>query len=125
MVLRKVEITDYPTLASWWRARDWSVPSYDMLPATGMIVDGVAAGFLYRTDSKICWLEFVISNPESDKSDRSQALNLIIDDLLSQAKESGFKSVFTSLEHPGLIQRYEDFGFLITDTKMSNMIKRL
>ena len=82
MEVRKYNPSDYFTVASWWSKQKWPVIPSDHLPEHGFIVDGIAAGFLYKTDSKFALLEFVIANPDTSKEDRSKALDLVIDSLL-------------------------------------------
>ena len=125
MTLRPYTNLDYWTLASWWNTHKWPCPDQEMLPKTGFIVEEICAGFLYKTDSKIAWLEFIISNPVSDKQERNKALDLLIKKLCEEAKNCEFAAVFTSTEHEKLIQRYTDHGFKITDNNMKNMVKRI
>lgn len=121
----------YPTLERWWKAHEWAPVPADSLPSTGIVVaadDGtlVCAGFLYATDSPLCWLEWVVADPESATETRSAALDVLISSLLFIAKERGFKQVFTFARHQRLIGRYQaHFGFIPADTGMTNLIKRL
>jgi len=116
---------DYPKLIEWWKMHNWTPPAYDMLPKIGFIIDGYCAGFLYQTDSKVALLEFIIANPNSDKEKRSGCLDELINVLLSTAQEMGYTRVFSSIQHPKLIERYNKHGFLQTDTNMTNFIKVL
>lgn len=125
MEVRKFQTSDYFELCGWWNKHNWPCIPLDHLPENGFIVEGLAAGFLYKTDSKFGLLEFVVANPDSSKEDRAQALDLVIDNTLNLAKELGFKSIFSSITHPKLIQRYQEHGFMMTDENMTNMIRRL
>jgi hypothetical protein len=125
MKVRRFISSDYNDLVNWWKAQKWTPVPEDHLPEYGLVIDGIAAGFIYRTDSKFALLEFVIANPNTTKEERSEALDLIIDDLLFIAKELGHSTVFTSLEHPKLLERYEKHGFIPTDKNVTNMIRRL
>lgn len=125
------KLQDYPVLAGFWRAQGWSpVPAQD-LPPTGVVIEDeetgtlLAAGFLYKTDSSIAWLEFIVGNPKADRTPRRLAVDLVITRLTEHAKQSGFRNVFSSLEHKGLIRRYKNHGFVETDKEMTNLIKRL
>jgi hypothetical protein len=118
---------DYAHVSAWWQAQNWPVIPQEMLPSTGLIVESegekLAAGFLYKTDSKIAWLEFLVGNPESDKMKRRQALDALIQGLCDEARESGFTRIFTSAQHPGLIERYKGHGFMETDKNMTNLVR--
>lgn len=118
--------TDYPTLAQWWNAhKEWTAIPVDILPEIGAVVEGVCAGFLYRTDSKIAWIEWIISNPESEPAVRARGLDLVIEALLGIAKDLGFVSVFSAVKHPKLLERYKQFNFIETDRDMIHGIWRL
>ncbi len=84
-----------------------------------------AVGFLYRTDSGLAWMEWITTNPASDKMDRDKALNLLIETLINEAKSQGVAAVFTSVEDTGLIDRYGQHGFQVTDKNMTNMVRVL
>lgn len=116
---------DYNILANWWKGWKWQAPPKEMLPQNGtggiMIYKddiNICAGFLYTTNSKIAWLEFIISNPEYRNKDRKDAIKLVIDNLCNIAKDLGFKAVFTSVKHPSLINHYKNKGFSV-DNKSS------
>lgn len=117
------DYNDYLDICSWWLKHNWPIINYEMLPSTGFIVEGYCAGFLYKNDSKLAILEFIVSNPEADKQKRSEALDLLLQALINEAKESGYKAIFSSLSHPGLIDRYVKHGFEVTDTTMTNLMR--
>lgn len=123
MAPRSFTSADYPVVCQWWTARQWPQIPLMMLPRRGFIVDGYCAGFLYLTDSPIAWLEWVVSNPDSDKIERQKALDNLISSLLNAAKEAGCKAVFSAANHPGLIERYKSHGFQVSDTGMTHVLR--
>ena len=125
MNIREYKNSDYWTLASWWTAHNWACPHQEMLPKTGFIIEDVCAGFLYKTDSKIAFLEWIISNPKSNKEERNKALNILINQLCEDAKKSEFEAIFTSSNHNKLIERYKNHGFNLTDESVTHLIKRI
>ena len=71
LITRKIEEKDWDTLCDWWNGHKFPIPSKDALPEGGMgglmvEQDGlpVIAGFLFQTNTKGCWFEFIISNPD-------------------------------------------------------------
>ncbi|QRE03519.1 hypothetical protein [Flavobacterium psychrophilum] len=115
---RLLEDKDYETLCIWWKWWRFQAPPKDYLPEDGcggiMITkDGIdiCAGFLFLNNSKICWLEYIISNPEYRENDRKEALGFLINNLCYIAKNRGYKAVFTSLKNENLIKSYEEEGF--------------
>lgn len=122
--------THHPMIAKWWEGHGWEVIPAHALPQIGIIVsDGkndICAGFLYRTDSTICWPEFIVSNPAfKDKRVRNNALDLLIDQLTHVGKELGFRSAFSSINNPSLANRFVKSGYTIHEHQMINVLKEL
>lgn len=134
MEVRYLNDSDYDeTLVSWWKAWRWTAPSKEMLPQDGMggimVKDGdvdVCAGFIYFTNSKTAWLEYVVSNPEyKDREKRKEALELLINVLSLFAKDKGYKYIYTSLKNKPLMERYESCGFIYGSNNCQEMVKVL
>jgi hypothetical protein len=128
MKVRPVEFSDYVLLCSWWLAWGWAAPAPAMLPPTGYIVEvegkPVLAGFLYQADSALGWVEWVIGNP-AFRLERKQALPALLEAIAVEAKRRGIQALFTSSNHPGLIEGYKAAGFGITDQNVTHLIRRL
>lgn len=77
MVPRRVLDLDFDEIEKWFEARDMHMPPKSLFPKTGFIVEGVAAGFIYFTDSKVAILDCYISNKDADKQLRADAINRI------------------------------------------------
>lgn len=125
MAARPFAAKDYAAVSAWWTAHKWPAIPQDCLPKTGFIVDGLAAGFLYRSDSSICWLEWIIGNPQSDKLLRNEALDQVIAALICEAQRLGARMIFTSVVHPRLIERYQKHGFIVSESGMTNLVRSL
>lgn len=130
MEVRLLKSEDYNTLSAWWKDWRWTPPPADMLPDTGLMVykDDVeiCAGFVYTTNSKTAWVEFIISNFHYREDDRHEALEYLIDVLTEVAKElSDCKYVYTSLKSKSLIDRYSNCGFQLGDSNCQEMVKIL
>lgn len=118
---------DYQDVCVWWKKHKWNPMPLDFLPTLGRIVEDeenkYSAGWLYSTDSKICLLEFVISNPDSNRKKRSESVDILIKDLIQKASELGFGAVVSSIRHPVLLHRYKKQGFEIADERMTNVMR--
>jgi len=120
-------------LVGWWKDWRWpEPPPKDMLPQNGtcglIISKGdvdICAGFLYLTNSKTAWIEYVISNFNYKESDRKEALEVLINALSMTAKEHNNKYIFTSLKSNPLIHRYKACGFIEGSTGCTELIKAL
>ena len=118
-------------LKGWWKDWGWESPSRDFLPQDGqggiMVWDGdtpVCAGFLYNTNSKVAWVDWIISNKEYKES-RKEALSILIQTLTSVAKNLDNKFAYALIKHNGLIGVYEQQGYTTGDSYNKEMIKAL
>jgi hypothetical protein len=131
LTVRNLKEEDYKILSDWWTF--WwktTVPRH-MLPddlSEGVLVLNndipICSGFIYRTSSSnLFWLEFVISNHKiKDKKIRDESLDYLLKILLELCKRAGAKTIFTSVKHPSLIDKYVKNGFIKGDDGMSNFI---
>ncbi len=122
--------TDYNMLVKWWESWGWPAIPKQLLSMTGIIVlnnnVGVCAGWLYRTDSAVCWAENYIINKDAPKELRKGSIEFLIEKLIKEAKESGFSMMMSSVRHPGLIKKLLDAGCQEQyDTNMSNLARIL
>lgn len=83
----------------------------EALPATGFIVPGVAAGFLYRTDSSIAWIDGLVASKDVPKETRSKALDEIVQALRAEARNSGFKVMMGLTQFQPVVDRALRLGF--------------
>lgn len=129
MNIKPYNKSQYAILDSWWKAHNWPSITESLLPSIGFIVwqgiQPLTAGFLYTTNSKFGVVEWVISNPLSDRIERDAALDLLIDQLIKTASELNIDTLFTTTKHAKLIERYKSHEFIIGDEKMTTLIRRV
>ncbi len=131
--VRLLEEGDYEnTLLGWWKDWKWDAPAKDFLPEEGlggmMVSKGdvdICAGFLYFTNSRAAWCEFVVSNKNYKEDDRSLAIKFLLDSLLEMGRWKGVKYVYTSLKNDSLIEKYKDCGYIQGSTGCTELIKVL
>jgi hypothetical protein len=132
--IRPLGETDYEDiLVGWWKDWKWTPPLKDFLPSDGkggvMVLDNdipVCAGFVYMTNSKVAWVDWIISNREyKKKPQRQQALSLLIKTLTDTCKNSGNKFCYALLKNKSLTKTYEDLGYIAADSYSQEMIKKL
>jgi hypothetical protein len=130
--IRKLQHEDYDNiLVEWWEIWGWEAPVREFLPDNGtggfIVYDRdipVCAGFIYTTNSKAAWVDWIISNPKyREKPYRKTAINMLIDFLCKMAVNDGYKFIYALLKHSSLIQTYKDLGFIQAETYNTEMIK--
>lgn len=103
---------DYVTIAKWWIDHDQIPYPINLLPNIGFIADELVVGFLYQTDSNVCFIESVVSKKDSNKEERQAALDKLATALIEAAKEMKYKKVIFHTQYPTLKERSMDcWGF--------------
>ncbi len=128
---RKLTHEDYDILVEWWKSwPNWEPLSKDLLPenGTGGIMierEGkpLIAGFLYATNSNICWMEWIVSDPK--QKDKSKAMSLLISSLEKWGKDAGFKVVFSIGRSKNLISEHKKLGYIVDDNPSYEIIKNI
>ena len=132
--VRILNSSDYDEiLVGWWKDWGFTPPSKDFLPDNGsggcMITDGdefVCAGFLYSTNSKIAWVDWIISNKNyRKKPERSEAISLLILTLTNIAKNLGNKYAYSLMDNERLIETYKKLGYVKSASYTEELIKYL
>ena len=120
-------------LVGWWKDWKWIPPVKDFLPLNGLggiMVEWndipVCAGFIIQTNSKVAWIEWIVSNKNfKEKLHRKDALNLLVQTLTDVAKKTGSTYAYTILKSPSLINTYKNNGYLGEEQNINEMIKKL
>jgi len=134
LIIRPLNENDYDTILSeWWRAWGWEPVERDFLPDDGkgglMVLDDeepVCAGYIYTTNSKVAWVDWIISSDTyRKKPQRREGLKLLIETLTDICKNTGHKYSYALIKNRSLIGIYEDLGYAKGDNYSSEMIKVL
>ena len=132
--VRVLNSSDYDEiLVGWWKDWGFTPPSKDFLPENGvggcLIMDDdipVCAGFLYNTNSKIAWVDWIISNKEyRKKPERNEAISLLILTLTNIAKNLGCKYAYSLMDNKRLVDLYEKLGYVKSASYTEELIKFL
>jgi len=118
----------YAKATVWWDFWKFPPPPIDFLPNNMICAYNkgvpVCVGFLYHTDSKISWLEFIVADNKASKVDRAKG----IEDVLSAAKIlanlMGFGSVFTTSKNQSLNHKLEK-QYIKTDMGVTHFVGRV
>ena len=123
---------DFPILQKWWDWWRFPAPPKDYLPDDGrggiMVCKNgidICAGYLFFTNSKMAWLEFIISNNEYRENDRKEAIFFLINQSTDLARRKGFKVVFTSIKDKNLINHFLNCGYNVGSKNTTELIIQL
>lgn len=134
LYIRELNESDYDDiLVGWWKQWKWEAPQRDFLPNDGkggiIVYDKetpVCAGFMYLTNSKVAWVDWIISNKEyRKKPQRKDAIKLLVSALTDICKTAGNKYVYALIKNGNLMDTYEQLGYIKGDSYTGEMIKVL
>jgi len=134
LYVKELNETDYEDiLVGWWKQWGWEPPQRDFLPNNGkggiMVYEGdtpICAGYMYITNSKVSWVDWIISNKEyTKKPQRRDAIKLLVSTLTEICRTTGSKYVYALIKNQSLIKTYNELGYIEGDSYTSEMIKAL
>lgn len=121
--------SDYDVLCEWWKQWRWVPPEKDFLPENGkgglMVAKDdidIVAGFIYFTNSAVCWSEFIISNFNYKEPDRKEAIKILIHELNELAVRNGSKYIYTVVKNQNLQKIYTEMGYLNGSVGVNEMV---
>lgn len=130
LLVREVDLDrDYGLLCHWWDRAKWAPVPRMFLPYGQIVMmenAGACAGFLYfDVATPICWMEWIIANPEIRHDERSHALDTLVTSLCNKAYDRGCKAIFSSVKNVFLSSRLKNHQFLETDVNVTHMVRLL
>jgi hypothetical protein len=132
-VLPLIENDYEEILCEWWKDWRWTPPSRDFLPDNGtggfIVYDDktpICAGFMYLTNSKAVWCDWIISNFKyKDKQKRRDALLLLVQTISNLATDLDKKFIYALIKNKPLVDVYKKVGFVEASTYTHEMIKTI
>lgn len=118
MIARQVQPSDLIQIQRWWIDHHGHSSPVLYLSTLGWIVDNIACGFFYETNSSECYLEYCVSNPSSTHDERQKAMNLLMDEAEKYAKVNNFKRIFAITKTSGIEKLLSGRGYELSHTDM-------
>lgn len=96
-----------------------STVSMKTLPKTGYIVlmngHPIAAGFLRRLEGGYAQIDGLTSNPHFGSRIRHEAIDLVVENLISDAKTLKLKGILALTKEQSIVNRAKDKGFQVVE----------
>lgn len=134
LVPNKFEVKDYEPkyyveIACWFQRRKRPIPHENELPKVGKIVvyneSLISCGFIFMTDTPICSIGNVISDPDVANTVRGESINYLINALCEEAKRLEYSGICAGASSDTLIKRYLHKGFEIFDRNITVMGRKI
>ena len=115
----------YETFCKWTRWYEMKPLPIQFLPEAGFVVEAVAMGFMYRTDSKMALIENLAANPMIPRETATQGLDLVVEAIADEGRKLGFEVLIGYTNVNAIIQRALRHGFTTDDEKFQVVTKVL
>lgn len=111
-MIRRYQGKDYEQVMGWLVKRGQKKIHPDFLSEHGLIIPEKAAVWVYMTNSDVCYIENLITNPE--EVERAKWIKLLLDSSIKFARDAGFKFVLSVTNNESVIAHSVTFGAKIT-----------
>tara|TARA_R110002020_G_scaffold188038_5_gene386582 strand:+ start:5655 stop:6095 length:441 start_codon:yes stop_codon:yes gene_type:complete len=141
--VRKLLESDWEFLPDWWKTYNTPAWPRDFLPGSfkvgetqeekrqglgGFMVckgeDPIAAIWLWMTNSKVAFPAVVISDKSYRDTDRSDALQLLINFTTDFAEDLGYKYAFSWAKKGVLLEKYIETGYYKDESPSYELIMK-
>lgn len=128
---RKFEVfKDFKDLCDFLKGHNIDEPKFGIIPKNGVVVEGAGQklgfGFIYNTDSCLCFIDCVVKNPKiKDRALTKAVLGLVICDIIKLAKLLGKRVICCSVGHKVLNEIALENNFVPWDRKSTYYTKGL
>lgn len=116
----------YKQVELWQELKNRQMVPSIYFPKYGLIVEGVACGFLIKTDTPIALLDFFFGNPKAKQAEKLKAFKLISQGLIKEAVRDGFSVIQTDTKVLSLKKVANGLGFVERESTLFHVeLKKL
>ena len=118
--IRKIELEDYEYINKWWVEQGFDALHTDILPMDGLggiIIEKekpIAVAYLYLTNSKMGYVDNLITDPNYKSKDRFDIILKLIMTCEKMAKKAGCLEIWAITNSKGVIKRCEELKYNIS-----------
>mgnify|MGYP003665109617 FL=1 len=125
ITIRPIEEDDYKFINEWWvRATGKTPPKRALLPGNGLHglmacknKKPVMCTYLYTTNSKMGYCDYMIGDPKYREKDRQDILLKLMVGAIKGAHELGYEDFWFLTKEKGLLSKCEKLGVEISKEK--------
>jgi len=130
MIKKYNQLQHFSIIKEWWMRHHNIEISADILSNFGYLYFNentpVAALWLYPIlGSKTCWIGWPVTNPDSDKQIRNTALDELFGIIEEEARQMGYKLMWTTSGIPTGQARLEKHQYLLGDSNINQYWRAL
>ena len=125
--VRKIELSDYEFIDKWWDEQGFGPLNRGILPMDGLggvIIEKekpIAAAYLYLTNSKVGYIDNLITDPKYVSKDRFDIVLMLIQACEQMANEIGCVEIWAMTESKGILKRCKALGYNTSERNFSRI----
>lgn len=108
-MIRRYETEDYAMIESWFNKHGKTIDPRDLSPI-GFIRNEAAAGFLYETESRVCIIDNIVTNPDVSMFERYNGVREVVKKLLEIVRFKKYR-VWAITHNRSISRIAQSFGF--------------
>ena len=125
IIVRPIEEDDYRFIDKWWKdATGKTPPERSLLPENGlhglMVCKNnnpVACTYLYLTNSKMGYCDYMIGDPEYREKDRYELILQLMVGAIRTANNLGYEDFWFLTKEEGLLEKCKELGVKVSKEK--------
>lgn len=120
--MKKLTSNDHEIIDGWYK--DWGLPitPKSWYSDEAYILDNICAGQIYQMgNSKMFWIEGIVTNPNCEKELKKEGINKMINFLTNKSKELGAEIVMTSTPRESLENMFKNQGYKNAPEKYAHL----
>jgi len=125
IIVRPIEEEDYRFINKWWKdATGKNPPPRRLLPENGlhglMVCkdnNPVACTYLYLTNSRMGYCDYMIGDPEYREKDRFSLIFQLMEGAIKTAKNLGYEDFWFLTKEEGLLKKCKELGIEVSKEK--------
>jgi GNAT superfamily N-acetyltransferase len=127
--IRPYDVTDYPTLFSWWQAARQAAPPQKLIPlgSTFLIeTDSIPAlsVSVFITNAPIAYVEHFIGNSQIPAPVRHLLGQRLLEHIQGFARSFGAEWLICHTYVDGLVRRYQEMGWQVNKSGGTSLLLR-
>jgi len=126
VTIRPIKEKDYESINTWWEGNNYNPPPRELLPENGlhglMICKEkklVACAYLYTTNSKMGYCDYLVANPNYKQKDRFEIITQLMIACVETACALGFLDFWFITNNKNMIERCRELNVHVSPSEYS------
>jgi len=120
----------YPQMIDWFKGHNFPIIDRESLPEHTFVCfsddnDPIYSVCFYKTDSRLAWIGWELSDPHLSKSKKEGGLTYLLKEVCKYAKELGYQTIITTSGSYSVKKSLEESEFKLADKNINQYMIQL